>query len=171
MDPERHAAELAAAQAAEQAAAMAAAAQAAQVAEHAAAAHAAAQHATAQAAAQAAAYPAAPVPLAPAAQSDASVLRELTGAMQTLVDTMNTVIPAMAANSAHAPVSRLKVPSPGEYDGKPKKECGLWLIRVLNWLTCNDADPNTIVLSMTIDCFSGTFPAVPGSTPSGASPF
>jgi hypothetical protein len=142
MDPERHAAELAAAQAAEQAAAMAAAAQAAQVAEHAAAAHAAAQHAAAQAA-QAAAYPAAPVPLAPPAQSDASVLRELAGAMQTLVVTMNTVIPAMAANSARAPANRLKVPSPGEYDGKPKKECGPWLSRVLNWLTCNDADPNT----------------------------
>ena len=27
------------------------------------------------------------------------------------------------------------------------------------------------VLSMTINCFSGTFPEVPGSTPSGASPF
>ena len=27
------------------------------------------------------------------------------------------------------------------------------------------------VLSMTINCFSGTFPEVPGSTPLGASPF
>ena len=116
MDPERHATELAAS---EQAAAMTAAAQAAQVAERADAAHAAAQHAAAQAAAHAAAYPAAPVPLAPPAQSDASVLRELTGAMQTLVVTMNTVIPARAADSARAPASRLKVPSPGEYDGKP----------------------------------------------------
>ena len=28
-----------------------------------------------------------------------------------------------------------------------------------------------LLLSMTINCFSGTFPEVPGSTPSGASPF
>ena len=35
----------------------------------------------------------------------------------------------------------------------------------------NEANVSQRVLSMTINCFSGTFPEVPGSTPSGASPF
>ena len=35
----------------------------------------------------------------------------------------------------------------------------------------SNIDCPEIVLSMTINCFSGTFPEVPGSTPSGACPF
>lgn len=63
--------------------------------------------------------------------------------MQTLLVAMNAVIPAMVANSTRTSASRLKVPSPGNYDDTPKKECGPWLNRVLTWLTCNEADPDT----------------------------
>lgn len=48
-----------------------------------------------------------------------------------------------AANADRTPTSSLKVPSPGTYDGKSRKECGPWLNRVLTWLTCNKADPDT----------------------------
>lgn len=57
---------------------------------------------------------------------------------------LTSAISAMAANSApRPPTSRLKVPSPSPYDGKPKKECGPWLQRVHTWLTCNGEDPDT----------------------------
>ena len=48
--------------------------------------------------------------------------------------------------------------------------CSLCLSKLPLVLLLLQAGP-IFVLSMTINCFSGTFPEVPGSTPSGASPF
>ena len=112
----------------------------------------------AQAAAQAAAMAAAQAaaqgdgnPVSQAAPEPAPVnmqaMQQFMVLMQPFLATISATASAFTAVAANfhaprAPQNRLKVPSPGTYDGKQKKECGPFLNRARTWLFCNNADLN-----------------------------